>query len=86
MAAMLGWAIGVPFSFDFSPTFTTAFFASVIVVAVVVSDGEATWLKGVMLCGTYTVFAIGLLTNAGAAGVGGPASAPAASQAYIFEG
>lgn len=23
MAAMLGWAIGVPFSFDFSPTFTT---------------------------------------------------------------
>ena len=81
MAAMLGWAIGVPFSFDFSPTFTCAFFASVVVVAVVVSDGEATWLKGVMLCGTYTVFAIGLLTNAGAAGVGGPASAPAAAQA-----
>jgi Ca2+:H+ antiporter len=104
MAAMLGWAIGVPFSFDFSPTFTTvraqtadtaaclrvltsarlslqAFFASVIVVAVVVSDGEATWLKGIMLCGTYTIFCIGLLTNAGAAGVGGPASAPAAAQA-----
>ena len=54
LAAMLGWAIDVPFSFDFSPTFTTAFFASVVVVAVVVSDGEATWLKGVMLCGTYT--------------------------------
>ena len=54
LAAMLGWAIAVPFSFDFSPTFTTAFFASVVVVAVVVSDGEATWLKGVMLCGTYT--------------------------------
>jgi hypothetical protein len=29
-----------------------------------------------MLCGTYVIFAVGLLTNAGAAGVGGPASAP----------
>lgn len=75
-AAMLGWAIGVPFSFDFAPTFATAFFASVIVVAVVVSDGEANWLKGCMLLGTYVIFAVGLLTNAGAAGVGGPASAP----------
>ena len=78
-AAMLGWAIGVPFSFDFAPTFATAFFASVVVVAVVVMDGEANWLKGCMLIGTYVIFAVGLLTNAGAAGVGGPAAAPAAA-------
>lgn len=41
-------------------------------------DGEANWLKGAMLIGTYIVFALGLLTNAGAAGVGGPTSAPSA--------
>jgi Ca2+:H+ antiporter len=79
MAALFGWCVDVPFSFDFAPTFATAFFASVVVVALVVMDGEANWLKGCMLVGTYVVFAVGLLTNAGAAGVGGPASAPEAA-------
>jgi calcium/proton exchanger cax len=36
LACLLGWAIDVPFSFDFAPTFATAFFASVVVVGLVV--------------------------------------------------
>lgn len=79
MACLLGWALDVGFSFDFAPAFASAFFASIVVVAIVISDGEATTLKGTMLVSVYLIFAVGLLTTAGSAGVAGPVGAPAPS-------
>ena len=76
-AALLGWAIDVPFTFVFAAPFAIAFFASVVIVGLALADGESTWLKGCMLLGTYAIFATGLCFNAGAAGVAGPAAAPA---------
>ena len=78
-AALLGWAIDVPFTFVFAAPFAIAFFASVVIVGLALADGESTWLKGCMLLGTYAIFATGLLFNAGAAGVAGPAAAPSAA-------
>lgn len=44
-AVMFGWAIDVPMSLDFAPTFALAFFGAVVAVALLVMDGESHWLK-----------------------------------------
>lgn len=49
-AVMFGWAIDVPMSLDFAPTFALAFFGAVVAVALLVNDGESHWLKARARC------------------------------------
>lgn len=69
VAVMFGWAIDVPMSLDFQPTFALAFFGAVLAVAVLVIDGESHWLKGVVLLGAYAIMVTGMAAAPGAAGV-----------------
>lgn len=68
-SVLFGWAIGVPMTLDFQPTFALVFFGSVLAVAVLTMDGESHWLKGVVLLGVYGTVAVGMAAAPGAAGV-----------------
>ena len=80
VAVLLGWAIGVPMSLDFQGTFALAFFASVLIVALLLLDGRSSWMKGAMLLGAYAVFIASLVFSPTAA-VAGPAPAPTGAAA-----
>lgn len=68
-SVLFGWAIDVPMTLDFQPTFALVFFGSVLAVAVLTVDGESHWLKGVVLLGVYGTMAVGMAAAPGAAGV-----------------
>ena len=48
---------GVTFTLVFSPLLMAAVFIGMLVVTVIVLDGESTWLEGVALVGLYVVIA-----------------------------
>ncbi len=80
VAVLFGWSIDVPMSLNFLPTFAVAFFASVLIGAIVLMDGRSNWLKGALLLGAYLIFIASLMFNPGDA-VQGPVPAPSAAPA-----
>lgn len=80
-AVMFGWAIDVPMSLDFAPTFALVFFGAVVAVALLVMDGESHWLKGTLLLGAYGIVVMGMATQNGGACPRGPAACILCSRA-----
>jgi Ca2+:H+ antiporter len=48
---------GVAFTLVFAPLLMASVFIGMLVVTVIVLDGESTWLEGVALVGLYVVIA-----------------------------
>ncbi|OCL01407.1 calcium/proton exchanger [Glonium stellatum] len=55
---ILGWAIQQPMSLYFEPFYTVVFFLSVLVVNMLIQDGESNYFEGSMMVGMYLIIAI----------------------------
>lgn len=54
---LIGWALGEPLTLRFDLFETVIYCLSLWVVAVLLQDGKANWIKGLMLVGVYGIFA-----------------------------
>jgi len=55
MVTLLGWMIGVPLTLDFHPFETVLLISSVLIVNLIISNGQSNWLGGAMLVGAYVM-------------------------------
>ncbi len=60
---LLGWMIGVDLTLNFGRYEVTALFVSVLALAIVVKDGQANYLIGMILTGFYMVVAFGFFVH-----------------------
>jgi Ca2+/H+ antiporter len=56
---LMGWALGVPLTLRFDLFETVAYGLSLWMVALLLRDGKADWMKGVMLVGVYSILSLG---------------------------
>jgi Ca2+:H+ antiporter len=59
LALFLSYAIGNPLDLTFEPLQLLALVLTAIIVPIVVSDGESTWIEGLQLLALYALIAIG---------------------------
>jgi Ca2+:H+ antiporter len=59
LAVFLSYIIGNPLNLVFEPLQLVALVLATLIVPVVVSDGESTWIEGLQLLALYTLIAIG---------------------------
>ncbi|KAF8249952.1 Calcium/proton exchanger [Wilcoxina mikolae CBS 423.85] len=55
---LLGWIIDQPMSLYFEPFDTVVFFLSLLVVSMLIQDGESNYFEGAMIVGMYIIIAI----------------------------
>eukprot|EP00128_Syssomonas_multiformis_P014446 Colp12_sorted_trinity150504_noHs@25287 len=58
VTVIIGWCIGNQMDLDFHVFPTVVLFATVLIVNIVISDGESNWLEGALLMVTYVVIAV----------------------------
>jgi len=56
---LLGWMMGRDMTLYFHPFESVVGFVSVIIVHIMLSDGESNWLEGTMLLAAYSLIAVG---------------------------
>jgi Ca2+:H+ antiporter len=56
---LLAWPMGKAFTLDFMMFQTFILLISVLIVNIVIFDGESNWLEGCVLLGSYLIIAMG---------------------------
>eukprot|EP00026_Physarum_polycephalum_P010009 Phypoly_transcript_10152.p1 GENE.Phypoly_transcript_10152~~Phypoly_transcript_10152.p1 ORF type:complete len:429 (+),score=82.16 Phypoly_transcript_10152:126-1289(+) len=59
LLVLLGWMIGRDLNLYFHPFESVVGFVSVIIVHIMLSDGESNWLEGAMLLASYIIICVG---------------------------
>jgi len=57
LVTLIGWIIGVPLTLDFHPFETVLLISSVLIVNLIMKDGQSNWLGGAMLVAAYVLIA-----------------------------
>lgn len=63
LCVMLGWMVGADLDLNFHAFETATLFFTVLVVAMVVQDGQSHWLQGMLLILAYVIVAVGFLEH-----------------------